>query len=341
MKRSTTSLGQNDGVAQVDKSLDELREYRPERREPTDFDSFWRATIDDARSHPLDATFTTTDVHLPLVEVADASFRGFGGQVIRGWMLVPRHVPRPLPVAVHFVGYNGGRGLPYDHVLWPSAGYATFVMDTRGQGSGWSPGDTPDLDGEAAGPQFPGFLTRGIASPESSYYRRLFTDVVRAVEAARAHHDVDPTQTVVAGGSQGGAMALVAATLVPDVRAALIDVPFLCDIARAITITDEPPYVELARYLAVHRDKVDAVLRTIEYIEGMHFAARATVPALFSVGLMDQITPPSTVFAAYNHYLGPKDIRVLPYSGHDAGRLHHVRDQLAFLAAHGLGDSQS
>ena len=38
-----------------------------------------------------------------------------------------------------------------------------------------------------------------------------------------------------------------------------------------------------------------------------------------SVGLRDDITPPSTVFAAYNHYAGPKEIRVLPYSGHDAG----------------------
>ena len=35
------------------------------------------------------------------------------------------------------------------------------------------------------------------------------------------------------------------------------------------------------------------------------------VPALFSVGLEDEITPPSTVFAAYNEYTGPKDIRGL------------------------------
>ena len=324
-------------MAQFDKSLEELRAYRPERREPADFDAFWSSTLDEARSHPLDATFVPVDVGLPLVEVADATFRGYGGQPIRGWMLLPRHVARPLPLMVRFVGYGGGRGLPFGHLLWPSAGYATFVMDTRGQGSAWSPGDTPDIEADGAGPQYPGFLTRGIARPETYYYRRLFTDVVRAVEAARSHPDVDPGRTIVAGGSQGGAMAQAAAALVPDIRAALIDVAFLCDIARAIEITDEAPYVELARYLAVHRDKVDAALRTIEYIDGMQFAARARVPALFSVGLMDLITPPSTVFAAYNHYAGPKEIRVWPYSGHDAGELQHVGEQLAFLAANGLG----
>ena len=46
---------------------------------------------------------------------------------------------------------------------------------------------------------------------------------------------------------------------------------------------------------------------------------------------------PSTVFAAYNHYAGPKDIRVWPYNGHEAGEFHQIREQLAFLAAHGLG----
>ena len=77
-------------------------------------------------------------------------------------------------------------------------------------------------------------------------------------------------------------------------------------------------------------------LATVDHVDGLNLAPRAAAPALFSVGLMDQITPPSTVFAAYNEYGGPKEIRVLPYSGHDAGDQDHVAEQLAFLARLGI-----
>ncbi len=41
------------------------------------------------------------------------------------------------------------------------------------------------------------------------------------------------------------------------------------------------------------------VFRTLSYIDGMNFAARASaVPALFGVALMDPICPPSTLYAA-------------------------------------------
>ena len=74
------------------------------------------------------------------------------------------------------------------------------------------------------------------------------------------------------------------------------------------------------------------MFRTLAYFDGRNFAARATVPALFSVGLEDQITPPSTVFAAYNEYAGPKEMRVWPFNGHDAAEDEHMFDRLEFAA---------
>ena len=87
-------------------------------------------------------------------------------------------------MVVEYIGYGGGRGLPIDWLLCASAGYAHFVMDTRGQGSAWSKGDTPDLESDGGNPHFPGFMTRGVLDPKTYYYRRVFTDAVRAVEAA-------------------------------------------------------------------------------------------------------------------------------------------------------------
>ena len=91
-------------------------------------------------------------------------------------------------------------------------------------------GDTPDAVG--SGPQHPGFMTRGIDDPRHYYYRRVITDAVRAVGAARSHPLVDADRIAVTGESQGGGLTLAVAGLVPDLRAALPDVPFLCDFRR-------------------------------------------------------------------------------------------------------------
>ena len=326
-------------MAQFDLPLAELEALLPERHEPADFDAFWARTLGEARARPLDARFSRVDVPFPLVDAFDVTYSGFAGQRVRAWLLLPNAsaIARPLPAVVKYVGYGGGRGLLQDHLLWPAAGYAHLVMDTRGQGSAWSQGETPDVEPEGAGgPQHPGFVTRGILSPETWYYRRLYTDAARAVEAVRAHEAVDRSRVVVSGASQGGGMALAVSALVPDLRAALIDVPFLSHIRRAIEVTDSLPYGELTRYLAIHRDEAEVALATVEYADGLHFAVRSRTPSLWSVGLMDEITPPSTVFAAYNHYAGPKEIRVLRWSGHDAGMLQHANAQLAFLEGLGL-----
>ena len=101
--------------------------------------------------------------------------------------------------------------------------------------------------------------------------------------------------------------------------ATLPDVPFLAYPRRAAEITASFPYGELAQYCRVHHDEIEQVFRTISYIDVVNHAKRTEVPALFSVGLLDDITPASTVFAAFNHYAGPKEIAVYPFSGHEGG----------------------
>ena len=314
-----------------DLPLEELQKYRPARSEPKDFDAFWSRTLAEARKFPLDARFELIETGMTLVDTLDVTFNGYGGQPIKGWLLLPRGVPGPLPCIVEYIGYGGGRGFPHDWLAFPSSGYGCFIMDTRGQGSSWRTGDTPDYEPEGMGPQYPGFMTRGIQRPETYYYRRLFTDAARAVEAARAHEMVDKQRVAVNGGSQGGGMVLAAAVLIPDLSAIMVDVPFMCHFRRAVNLVDTDPYHEISRYLSQHREKVEMVFNTLDYFDGMNFAARAKAPALFSVGLMDMTCPPSTVFAAYNHYTGKKDIRVWPFNQHEGGQMAQHLEKLAFL----------
>ena len=84
--------------------------------------------------------------------------------------------------------------------------------------------------------------------------------------------------------------------------------------------------------MKVHRDQAERVFQTLSYFDGLNFAARAKSPALFSVALMDTVCPPSTVFAAYNHYAGPKEIVVYPFNGHENGETIQVERKMRRLA---------
>ncbi len=320
-------------MAFFDLPLDELKGYRPDRTEQPDFDAFWKATLEDARGHPLEAKFERVDAGLQAQESFDVTFNGFAGQPIKGWLTLPRGRSGPRPCVVEFLGYTGGRGFPFDWLLWPSLGFAHLVMDTRGQGTsvGWTHGDTPDLYSEGGSPSVPGFMTRGIYDPRHYFYRRVFTDAARAVEAARSHPDVDAGRIALTGGSQGGGITIAAAALVPDVQAAMPDVPFLCHYRRATELVDSFPYQEIAQFCNVHRDKIEVVFQTLSYFDGMNLAARAKAKALFSTGLMDMICPPSTVFAAFNHWGGPKEIRTYTYNGHEGGGGFHTAEKIKFL----------
>jgi len=318
-------------MAFFDLSLDELKTYRPARTEPADFDAFWKSTLEEARAHPLNASFERVDYGLSAQEMFDVTYAGFGGQPIKGWLILPVGVKQSLPCVVEYIGYGGGRSLPIDWLLWSSAGYAHFIMDTRGQGGTWSPGDTPDLYADGGNAHYPGSMTKGILDPQHYYYRRVFTDAARAIDAARSHPAVDASRIAVTGGSQGGGITIAAAGLVPDVTAALPDVPFLCHYRRATELVDMFPYKEIAEYCHTHRDKIDTVFTTLSYFDGVNFAARSQAKALFSTALMDQVCPPSTVFAAYNHWAGEKDIKVYPYNGHEGGGSYQTAEKLKFL----------
>ncbi|MEV7111546.1 acetylxylan esterase [Streptomyces anulatus] len=317
-------------MAQFDLPVDQLRDYRPQIAEPEDFDAFWAATLAETRAYDLDAVFEPVCTGLTGVRTWDVTFAGFGGHPIKGWFTAPADAAGPLPLVVQYQGYNSGRSLPHTWGLWPLAGCAHFIMDTRGQGGGAHVGDTPDPVG--SGPSHAGFMTRGIEEPGTYYYRRVFADAVRAVEAARSHPLADPARTVVLGGSQGGGIALAAGGLVPDLSGVAVDVPFLCHFERSLVLTDSRPYGEISAYLSAHRGKEQRALRTLSYVDGVTFAARGRAPALFSVGLMDTVCPPSTVFAAYNAYGGDKFIEVYPFNGHEGGGVFQQAAQLHWVA---------
>jgi len=115
----------------------ELRTYRGSALDPADFDDFWKSTLEEAREFDLGVTLSPVETGLRTIDVYDVAFVGFGGTPVRAWLRIPAGATGPLPAVVQFVGYGGGRGNAVENLIWSSAGFAHFQMDTRGQGSSW------------------------------------------------------------------------------------------------------------------------------------------------------------------------------------------------------------
>ncbi|PYC79726.1 acetylxylan esterase [Streptomyces tateyamensis] len=314
----------------------ELACYRPELTVPQDFEAFWRRTLAEARAQggSVKAERVTDRYGLRTVEVDDVRFPGWNGEPVAAWLLRPRDAVGPLPVVVGYQGYTGGRGLPTEQLFWSAAGYAHLVVDTRGQGH-----DTPDPYAGDGTQWSEGFMTRGIQSPEEYYYRRLISDCVRAVDAVAELPGLHAGRILVAGGSQGGGLALAVAALAGEqVAAVMAEVPFLCHFRKGAQTSADGPYQELVKYLRWHsRDRVEQTFATLDYFDGVHFAQRATVPAWFGAALMDPVCPPPTVYAAFNHYAGgDRTMTVWPFGDHSGGCGSTQPAQLAWLAERGL-----
>jgi cephalosporin-C deacetylase len=308
----------------------ELGAYTSNVAMPGDFADFWNSTIAKSRAVGGTVSVVKAPTTLKAVETYDVTFPGFGGHPIKGWLIRPARFEGRLPLVVQYIGYGGGRGLPHEQLHWAASGYAYFKMDTRGQGSVWSVGDTADQGSTNA--SVPGFMTRGILDRNDYYYRRLLTDGVRAIDAMLGQDFIDPDRLAVCGDSQGGGISLAVGGLDPRVKAVMPDVPFLCDFPRAVRTALGEPYLEIVRYLAQHRELKEKAFETLAYFDGVNFARQSKAPALFSVGLMDEVCPPSTVYGAFNAYTGEKSIVEYEFNNHEGGQCFQESRQMEWLS---------
>ena len=136
-----------------------------------------------------------------------------------------------------------------------------------------------------------------------------------------AMDDVDETRVGAKGGSQGGALTLACAALTPTLNRAAPSCPFLCDYRRVWEMDlAANAYAELKtyfRYFDPRHEREDEIFTKLGYIDNKNLAHRIRARVLMFTGLMDNICPPSTQFAAYNKITAPKDVKIYPDFAHE------------------------
>ena len=94
------------------------------------------------------------------------------------------------------------------------------------------------------------------------------------------------------------------------------------------------PYEEITDFMKRFPDQIEAAFSTLSYFDNMNLAGMVSADhAYYSVGLWDNICPPSTVFASYNWLPDgvKKAIEVYPYNGHEGGSSLHLQRKLQWL----------
>jgi cephalosporin-C deacetylase len=299
----------------IDMPLEQMRQYKPPLYRAGDFEPFWKATVDEALRQPLNAELIPYALPARGLQCYAVRFDGFAGPArtggrIAGWYVRPEREGK-YPGLCMYHGYSGRAFRPLDVVHLASQGFCVLTMDTRGQN-----GQSQDASTPAEG-QVSGWMTRGIRDPASYYFRYVYADALRALELLANREEVDPSRLAITGSSQGGAITLAVAALSERPALAMPDVPFLCDFKRSIAIAPAGPYLELPVFFRAFPGIEEQAMRTLSYVDNMNLAPRIKCRTIISNCLWDDVCPPSTVFAVYNHIAAEKQMEIYPYHKHE------------------------
>lgn len=304
----------------IDMPLEQLQQYKPSLYREADFESFWEATAAEAVRQPLNAELIPYDLPAKGLVCYAVRFDGFKGPAEQGGRLAGWYV-RPdargkFPGVCVYHGYSGRGGRPLEMLSIAAQGICVLSMDCRGQN-----GQSQDAGTYPEGHQL-GWMTQGIRDPRTYYYRYVYGDALRALELLAHREEVDARRLAVTGVSQGGGLSLAVAALSERPALALPDIPFLCDFRRAMEIAQAGPYVEIPNFLKSFPLLYDEVIRTLSYFDCVNLAPWIRCRTVVSNCLWDDVCPPSTIFAAYNHITAEKRMDVYPFHKHEVPYEH-------------------
>lgn len=287
------------------------QEIKPSLPVPDDFDAFWSAQKAALAQVEMKSTLTPVNSPVPKVDAFDAQITCLGAPV-SGYYGRPKNAKAKSYPAILFVHGAGVGGSSLGAVAWSEREGGMLSMDINAHGL---PNGKPKAfyDEQAAG-ALKDYRFQGRDDREKCYFKGMFLRVIRALDFLTAQPEWDGKTLIVYGSSQGGFQAFAAAGLDARVTFFCAGVPAGCDHtgSAAGRINGWPKLVTLTEGQAV-----EAELQTARYFDNVNFATRAKCQgAAVTVGFIDTVCPPSSVYAAYNVLTMPKTLHTMPLTGH-------------------------
>lgn len=284
----------------------------PWTQEPKDFLSFWEKNISDMRSIPLTYTkeradeYCTDKIDCYLVKLKIDRDNHY----LYGYLFYPKGATeRSCPVVLCPPG-AGVKTIkePLRHRYYAENGFIRFETEIHGLDPRL-PNETFDDLSHAFG----NYLTQGIDSRDRYYMKHVYLGLIRSLDLLCSLPEWDGSNVAVQGGSQGGALSLVAAGLDKRVTQCVVNHPALSDMGAYSEKGRTGGYPHFNKYADVLTSQN---INTLLYYDVVNFSRHVTCPVYMTWGYNDNVCPPTTSYAVWNTLTNPKESLITPINEH-------------------------
>lgn len=287
----------------------------PWTQEPSDFTAFWEKTLADMRKKPLSYTREHIDKYSSdKFDCWLVKLNTVGVYSVYGYLFIPKNA---APGSCPAVLCPPGAGVktikePLRHHYYAENGFIRMEIEIHGLDPRMSDYQFKEIS-NALNSGANGYVTNRIDSRDDYYMRHVYAGVVRCLDFLCSLPEWDGRNLSVQGGSQGGALSIVAAALDKRVTQCVVNHPALADMAA---------FAEKGRTGGWPGfNKIPGVLTkqniaTLAYYDVVNFARHVQCPVYMTWGYNDNTVPPTTSWAVWNTLKCPKESLITPINEH-------------------------
>jgi cephalosporin-C deacetylase len=287
----------------------EVEKIQPTVKMPDDFKGFWNKAKTELSKLPIDAKF------IPLPEKSSAAtnvfhvnFQGYGGSRIYAILCVPKK-PGKYPAVLQVPG-AGIR--PYGPDLdLADQGVIVLTVGIHGIPVTMDVSVYNDL---TAG-SLKGYFFNNMDDKDKYFYKRVYANCVRANDFIFSLPEFDGQTLAVNGGSQGGALSIVTASLDSRVKYLAALYPALSDLT-GYTKGRAGGWPHMMSETNSAYSSNPNVVTTLAYYDVVNFAKGINIEGYYTWGFNDETCPPTSFYSAYNVINAPKQASLFHDTGH-------------------------
>ena len=312
-------------------SVDKIKPYT---QEPQDFRSFWQKNVEELKQVPMSYTkelykdYCTDKIDCYLVKLQIDKM----GHSMYGFLFYPKNAqPGKHPVVL----CPPGAGIktikdPMRNKYYAENGFVRFEVEIHGL----DPRISSETFGEisrAFNDRNGGYLANGLENKDIYYMKHVYVGLVRCIDFLTSLPEWDGKNVAVQGGSQGGALAIIAAGLDSRVTQCVANHPALSDMAGYAAKGGTGGYPHFCRQPQILSNK--DCLNALAYFDVVNFARYVKAPTYLTWGYNDVTCPPTTSYAVWNTLKCTKESLLTPINEHWT-TAETNRGQMEWIKAH-------
>lgn len=293
-------------------SVDKIQ---PWTKEPADFMDFWTSNVKEMRKEAVSYTaeeakeYSTDKMKCMLTKV-----RVDRQHSVYAYLFIPKGAAKGSCPAVLCPPGAGIKTIkePLRHRYYGEGGCIRMEMEIHGLDPRLTDDTFNDIS-NAFNDRNGGYLANGIENRDRYYMKHVYLALLRCLDVMTGLDEWDGKNLIVQGGSQGGALSIVAATLDKRVTQCVVNHPALSDMGAYSVEGQTGGYP--------HFNKIKGMftadnLQTMAYYDVVNFARHLDCKVYMTWGYNDNTCPPTTSYAVWNVIKSEKEALITPVNEH-------------------------